>query len=453
MQTPPERHLGAREERVRRLTAAVPHLLLLVSTVLALLTGDGTRGERLETLALAGFAAALMWVATGLFPGRVSGPVAMGAYLTCLVALIAVLSAHSTWFAGFFAFTGYIHSWWLLRGAWRYVGVTATATVSITAYMGGPPEPNATSVLLYLVFTSTIVVVVSVFSHLGEVTAERSAERERMVERLRETIRENEGLHAQLLVQAREAGVHDERQRMAREIHDTLAQGLAGVIAQLQAAERSREADKDPSVWRTRVANATRLARENLAEARRSVHALGPTPLEEATLSGALAEATAQWSALHGVRAEFTVTGTAGPLSAEVAAALLRAGQEALNNVAKHAGAGRVGVTLSYMEDRVTLDVRDDGNGFDPARLGRDGVGGADGPEDPGGSAAAGGAGGAGGSGMDGLPPDAGGGFGLTSMRQRLDRVAGTLEIESEPGAGTAVSASVPALAREAHRE
>ncbi|WP_150255611.1 sensor histidine kinase [Nocardiopsis deserti] len=447
MQTPSERPLGLREERVLRLTAAVPYLLLLVSTVLALLTEDGAWGERLEILALAVSAAALMWTATGLFPGWASRPVAMAAYLACLVMLIAVLSAHSTWFAGFFAFTGYVHSWQLLRGAWRYVGVAATATVSITAYMGGPPAPTMASVLLYLVFTATIVVVVSVFSHFGEVTAERSAERERMVERLRETIRENEGLHAQLLVQAREAGVHDERQRMAREIHDTLAQGLAGVIAQLQAAERARDADKDPSVWRTRVANATRLARENLAEARRSVHALEPAPLEEATLSGALAGIAAEWSVLHGVHAEFTVTGTARPLHAEVAAALLRAGQEALTNVAKHAGARRVGVTLSYMEDRVALDVRDDGSGFDPALLGRSGCGGADGTEDSGGAGGTGGAD----TGTVSLVP--GGGFGLTSMRQRLARVAGTLEIESEPGAGTAVSASVPALAREAPRE
>ncbi|QUX27634.1 sensor histidine kinase [Nocardiopsis akebiae] len=447
MQTPPERPLGLREERVRRLTAAVPYLLLFVSTVLALLTGGGDRGERLETLALAVFTAALVWTATGLFPEWASRPVAMAAYLTCLVVLIAVLSAHSTWFAGFFAFTGYVHSWHLLRGAWRYVGVTATATVSITAYMGGPPEPTLDSVLLYLVFTATIVVVVSVFSHFGEITVERSTERERMVERLRGTIRENEGLHAQLLVQAREAGVHDERQRMAREIHDTLAQGLAGVIAQLQAAERSREADKDPSVWRARVSNATRLARESLAEARRSVHALGPAPLEEATLSGALAEVTSEWSALHGVHAEFTVTGTARPLHTEAAAALLRAGQEALANVAKHAGARRVGVTLSYMEDRVTLDVRDDGKGFDPVVLGRKGSGGADGAGGPGGT------GGAGGAAAGAVPLVADGGFGLTSMRQRLARVAGILEIETEPGAGTAVSASVPALAREVSRE
>ncbi|WP_017572788.1 sensor histidine kinase [Nocardiopsis halotolerans] len=418
MRTAPEQPLGLRERRVHRLVAIAPYLLLLVSTALALLTGDGAAGHRLETSALAALAAALVWTVTGLYPEWASRPGLMAAYVACLVVLLALLSAHSVWFAGFFAFTCYVHSWWLLRGAWRYAGVTATAAVSITAFMGGPPDPTPSSVLLHLVFVAAIVALVSVFSRFGEITAERSAERERMVERLRESIRENEGLHAQLLLQAREAGVHDERQRMAREIHDTLAQGLAGIITQLQAAERSR--DDDPSAWRARVANATRLARENLDEARRSVHALGSAHLEAAPLHEALSEVTSEWASLHAVRAGFTVTGTARPLRAEAEAVLLRTAQEALANVAKHAGAGRVVVTLSYMEDAVTLDVRDDGRGFTPGNGGSGGVGGPD-----------------------------GGGFGLTSMRQRVARVAGTLEIESEPGAGTAVSASVPAPARE----
>jgi len=111
--------------------------------------------------------------------------------------------------------------------------------------------------------------------------------------------------------------------------------------------------------------------------------------------------------------AQVTTTGTARPMHPEIEGTLLRTAQEALANVAKHAAASRVGLTLSYMEDQVTLDVRDDGKGFDPAAV----------PE-----------------------PAGGHGFGLTGMRQRLDRVAGRLEIESEPASGTAVSASVPAV-------
>ncbi|WP_425413366.1 sensor histidine kinase [Micromonospora pallida] len=115
--------------------------------------------------------------------------------------------------------------------------------------------------------------------------------------------------------------------------------------------------------------------------------------------------------------AEVRTTGTPRPLHPQVEVTLLRAAQEALTNAAKHADATRVGLTLSYMEDVVTLDVRDDGAGFDPALLA-------------------------------GLPADGpvDGGFGLVAMRQRVTGVGGHLAVESEPGGGTAISATVPAL-------
>jgi signal transduction histidine kinase len=116
------------------------------------------------------------------------------------------------------------------------------------------------------------------------------------------------------------------------------------------------------------------------------------------------------------VPAEVAATGDPRALHPEVEVTLLRVAQEALANVAKHAAATHAWVTLSYMEDVVTLDVRDDGSGF--AQLG----------ESPAGAGSA------------------GGGFGLIAMRQRVNRLAGQLEIESEPGAGTAVSASLPAI-------
>lgn len=241
-----------------------------------------------------------------------------------------------------------------------------------------------------------------------------------MIARLEEALRENAGLQAQLLVAAREAGVLDERQRMAREIHDTLAQGLTGIITQLQAADRAAaEPGADPAVWRRHLDNAVRLARDSLAEARRSVHAVRPGPLRSARLPEALAEVAAEWSRINDVPAEVTTTGTARPLHPEVETTLLRVAQEALANVAKHAGATRVGVTLSYMADLLTLDVRDDGAGFDPADAATRGAG---------------------------ARAAAAEGFGLTSMRQRVARLGGSLEIESEPGLGTAISASVPAI-------
>jgi signal transduction histidine kinase len=248
-------------------------------------------------------------------------------------------------------------------------------------------------------------------------THEQSAKRAEMLEQLTEAnakleaaLRENAGLHSQLLVQAREAGVHDERQRMAGEIHDVLAQGLTGIVTQLEAADA---AEGRPADWRRHLEAAKRLARDSLSEARRSVQALRPQNLDQAALPDAIGEVVQGWSALNGVRAELITTGTPKPLLPEIETTLLRTAQEALANVARHAGASRAGLTLSFMGDVVTLDVRDDGVGFavpDAAAADRSG-------------------------------------FGLSAMRQRVARVAGSLAIESEPGGGTALSARVPAIA------
>ncbi len=182
-------------------------------------------------------------------------------------------------------------------------------------------------------------------------------------------IAENTGLQAQLLIQAREAGAGDERQRMAREIHDTIAQGLTGIVTQLEAAQQTgNDAERE-----RRIDNAKRLARDSLAEARRSVQALRPQALEDSRLPEALADEVARWSATSGVAGEMETTGQARLLHPEVEVTLLRVAQEALANVAKHAGASRAGVTLSYMEDVVSLDVRDDGAGFAVAPPGKAG--------------------------------------------------------------------------------
>jgi len=257
-----------------------------------------------------------------------------------------------------------------------------------------------------------------------------------------------------LLTQAREAGVLDERQRIAREIHDTLAQGLTGIITQLQAAEQAAD---DPAGWRRHFDAATGLARESLSEARRSVEALRPESLETGRLSEALAEVAGRWSTLHGIPAQVTTTGTARPMSPEAEFALLRTAQEALANVAKHAHATRVGVTLSYMEHEVALDVRDDGRGFDPAQLCTEAAKAAKAAATNGHAAVAhvnGVTGLVGLSVADSLRhPDAeksDGGFGLVSMRQRIENLAGTLQVESEPGFGTGISACIPVASAEA---
>jgi signal transduction histidine kinase len=238
---------------------------------------------------------------------------------------------------------------------------------------------------------------------LGLRTEERNAELERLNADLEAALVENDALHERLVAQAREAGVQEERARLAREIHDTLAQSLAGIVTQLEA-----------SVGGERQERALALARHALAEARRSMLDLSPADLDGTSLPEALSGIVAAWGDEHDVRAEVRVVGDSVPLHPEVEATVLRIAQESLTNVAKHAGADRVGVTLSYDGDEVVLDVRDDGTGFDVTA------------------------------------PTRSSSFGLRGMRQRAARLAGELTLESDAGRGTAVSLRLPALAREA---
>ncbi|WP_433295160.1 sensor histidine kinase [Actinoplanes sp. CA-030573] len=379
--------------------AGLPHLPFPVTALVVLVTAGWL----------------LWWVS--LHPQWRNDRGRMTVFFAGLVALIFLLVWCSS-FYGFFAWTGYLYAGYALRGRLaRLAGVSVMAVATALAQAGGLSalaEPSSRIFFAVLLFFNLLVA--NALTLIGAMNDEQSAKRVEMIDELaranaalEEAMRENAGLHAQLLVQAREAGVHDERQRMAGEIHDVLAQGLTGIVTQLEAAS----ATPGPASAR-HIDAARKLARESLAEARRSVQALRPQPLDSAALVDALGEVVSGWSALHGVPASLITTGVPRSLLPEIETTLLRTAQEALANVARHAAAGRVVLTLSYMEDVVTLDVRDDGAGFDPSAV-----------------------------------PDISeeGGFGLVGMRERLGRIAGTLEVESEPGAGTALSAAVPAIA------
>ncbi|MGS2613232.1 sensor histidine kinase [Micromonospora sp. LZ34] len=407
--------LAAWEAREAGLHRVVPYVGLAVGALLT--TAAPAPGGLSPAPHLLVAAAAACWVAwfVNLHPGWATRRPLMAVFYVGLLALATVLVLASPWY-GFFAWAGFLHAS-VLPGHWRFAGVAASAVLVATAQSAGLPS-SLSHWLLWCVLVLFNVGVAGGVTWFGAIADRQNANRKRLVEelaetnrRLAETMRENEGLHAQLLTQAREAGVTDERQRMAREIHDTLAQGLTGIITQLEAAGQARDRRAD---WQRHVDTAVALARESLTEARRSVRAVRPEALEAARLPEALAELTGRWSTINEVRAEVSVTGEARPLHPEVEVTLLRAAQEALANVARHAKASRVGLTLSYMGDVVTLDVRDDGVGFavtDPP-----------------------------------VPRRPDGGYGLTVMRQRVAGVGGELAVESEPGGGTAVSASVPAL-------
>jgi signal transduction histidine kinase len=214
----------------------------------------------------------------------------------------------------------------------------------------------------------------------------------------------------------RQAGLLEERQRLAHEIHDTLAQGFAGIITNLKATQMGQHQTPGDASSVRYLRDAERIAHESLEEARRLVWALRPESLVRSSLSESLHRLANKWSEGSGVQARAVTTGTPRPLLPETEVALLRAAQEALTNVRKHARATRVNITLSYMDERVALDVLDNGVGFGHApRTGS-------------------------------LEPDATGGFGLAAMRERIEQLGGALVVESTADDGTTLAVELPAL-------
>jgi signal transduction histidine kinase len=418
-----------RRQGFRALDAARYLLLAILVMLFTLASKHPTGASRLFDLGLCALAGAwMLWMFT-LHPAWRSRQPVMTLFFSVLILIMAVLVIRDPWF-GFFAPVGYSYAVGILPWPGRLAGVAAVAIVAATSQTSDVHKATPSGLAIYVaVLTANVLPMCGLTwfqwnsSGLHDQRSKALTEANEANARLEATLAENAGLHEQLLAQAREAGVLDERQRMAREIHDTLAQGLTGIVTQLQAAEQASE---DAAEWRRHFAAATRLARESLFEARRSVAALRPEPLQAARLSEALARVAERWSALNGVTVQVTTTGTVRPVRPQAEFALLRTAQEALANVARHAHATKAALTLAYREHEVALDVRDNGKGFEPAQLRGD----------------------TGSGPADGSGPD--GGFGLIAMRQRIEDLEGTLQVQSEPGAGTTISARVPETAAQA---
>jgi signal transduction histidine kinase len=208
------------------------------------------------------------------------------------------------------------------------------------------------------------------------------------------------------------AGAEAERSRLAREIHDTLAQGFAGIVTQLQAAELA----PDEHGRRRHTEAALALARDGLSEARRSMQALRPAALEAAKLPEAVAKVARSWSDRTGIPVDLRTEGQDRVLSTDAEVALLRTVQEALANVERHADAQHVALALHYDAQGARLEIRDDGRGFDAAARQ-----------------------------ANGRDVEGDGGFGLVAMRERIESLAGDLVVDSRPGHGTEVRVEVPA--------
>ncbi|MEU1729119.1 sensor histidine kinase [Nonomuraea sp. NPDC005692] len=407
------------ERRLLPMVTVVPYVLLAVMAALTIVVKHDQPGSLALDLALC--AAATVWklVLFTLHPqwrGRVG---VMSVFIAGLNLFGLVMVVRDPWF-GVYTPALYFYAFRIIGWPRELYFIAGVAVVAGTAQSAGLDVGTWMGLLEYLGVLAVNVVPMCLMAWLSEVGARYYAAREAALResraanaRLAAALAENAALQERLVEQAHETGVLDERARMAREIHDILAQGLTGIVTQLQAAEQAAD---DPSAWRRHHAAATALARESLTEARRSVDELRPEPLESGRLADAVSEVAAKWSARHGLPVQVAVTGETRTMPPQAEVALLRVAQEALANVFKHAStATRVGLTLSYMDRQVVLDVRDDGPGFDPdVRAGHDG------------------------------------GFGLVAMRQRIEALSGALRIESEVGGGTGISACLPADTPEA---
>jgi signal transduction histidine kinase len=216
--------------------------------------------------------------------------------------------------------------------------------------------------------------------------------------------------NAQLYEQAEALAVAEERQRLAREIHDTLAQGFTGIKLQLEAVESALER-RETDIALARLDRARRLADQSLAEARRSVWALRSASLEDKRLADALRDSVRGLTDGTGLAVAIETEGELPRLPAQLESDLLRVAQEAVMNAVKHARAQHLTIRLRYEAGKIELQIADDGRGF------------------PDGSGQGGGADGS--------------GFGLTAMRERIGRHSGRLEIDTRRSGGTRITARV----------
>lgn len=225
--------------------------------------------------------------------------------------------------------------------------------------------------------------------------------------RRRDLIHQLEQTQAELIASEHRSGILEERQRLAREIHDTLTQGFTSIVMHLEAADQALSGD--PATLKKHIDRARETARNSLDQARRVVHDLRPDLLEQFSLPDALKRVTDRWSEATEIKATTTITGDLIPLHPNIEVILLRAAQECLNNIHKHAQATSAKLTVSYMGDVIILDVKDNGVGLNNA------------PKSP-----------------------LSGGYGLRAMKERVKQYGGSVELESDPGEGTTVVVTIP---------
>ncbi|MEU3844955.1 sensor histidine kinase [Streptomyces sp. NPDC028635] len=368
--------------------------LLALAAVRAVTSGSPRAAAVTAVAALCG----LVYAAGPLLPrvrlSRRAAAVWLGAVGVVWLGLLAV-SADAVWLA----FPLYFLQLHLLPRRTGPAAVAATAAAAIAGYAAHQGSFGPAMAIGPALGAAVAVAVVWGYQALYR----ESEQRRRLIEELTAT-------RAGLAAAEHTAGVLAERERLAREIHDTLAQGLSSIQLLLTAAGRALPGAVEVAAGH--VEQARQAAVDNLAEARRFVAALAPPALDGSTLADALERLCVTTSARHPLAAHLHRTGTPGPLPTGHEVALLRIAQSAVSNTVRHAGATRVDLTLGRLDGEVILDVVDDGTGFDPRLVS--------------------------------VPDPEGGGFGLAAVRARVQDLGGTFSLTSAPGRGTALGVRLP---------
>lgn len=406
----PGRYTSMRQAFWRRALAGwdVAFYALVVMSAVSMVAADG--GATAMPRTTVAVAALVTLVVAYLVLGRrgaVRGDLRLTrSYVAVLIVVVAVASGLNS-VGSILLFVGFSQVWFF-AGTLREGIVTAVA-LAVAVSVALALRVHATGAeLVELVGQMGIGLIFSVGLGLWITrVAEQSEERADLIERLEQT-------QAQLAATNHAAGVLAERERVAQEIHDTLAQGFTSVVMLSQTARAQLDRGMVPDAG-DRLAQIEQVARDNLAEARALVAAFGPAALEGSTLAEALARLAERFRAETGVRVSVRLEdGPGGParapdggaLSRDTEVVLLRAAQEALANVRKHAGAREVLLRLSREGGGVALEVLDDGRG---------------------------------------LAAGTAEGVGLRGMRDRVAAGGGTLDVSGEPGRGTRVRVHLPA--------
>ncbi len=364
----------------------------VVATVVAIGGAASATGvARAVVPALVAVIVAAYVVAGRLALGSDRLPLALGYLVPAWLALLAIVVRADVGYLLLFVL--FPQSWAMLpsrRTAVVWNCLTVAALVAVQLEQGG----DTGWAVLFGIAQLALTLLLGLW--ISGIVAE-STRRAELLEALQRT-------RAELAEAERARGVLAERERLAREIHDTLAQGFTSVLTLAQAAEAAL--DRDPAVAAARLQLLEQTARDNLAEARVLVAALGPVDLSGSTLAEALRRLAGRFSAETGIPVSVEVDPTTGlALSANAEVVLVRAAQEALANVRRHAGAAAVTLRLRRDATGAELVIDDDGRG---------------------------------------TAADEASGYGLAGMRARAREVGGAVEVSSRPGVGTTVRVSVP---------